>query len=91
MGDFNCDLNSKHNTMIQMMERYHIYNSIKGRHRRLTSTYKYREKPLDGIFGSDTICIQPGGHLPGNEISEHKLIWLDMHKEDILGNKRQQL
>ena len=74
MGDFNCDLNSKHNKMIQMMERYNIYNSIKGRYGWLTSTYEYGEKPLDGIFGSATISIQPGGHLPGNEISEHKLI-----------------
>ena len=26
MGDFNRDLNSKHNKMIQMMERYNNYN-----------------------------------------------------------------
>ena len=60
MGDFNSDLNSRNNKMTEMMGRNNIHNTIKGRHGRPTSTYEYGERPLDGIFCSDTIGIQAG-------------------------------
>ena len=84
MGDFNQDMN-KNNQITMMLKKYNIHDAIQQRHGRMTTTYEYGTNPIDSILCLDTITIQTGGHLPGTAISDHKIVWIEIHEEDILG------
>ena len=85
MGDFNQDMN-KTTRLTRMLRKYNIHDVIKKRHGRMTTTYEYGTNPIDSILCSDTISIKSGGHLQGTATSDHKLVWVEIHEEDILGN-----
>ena len=51
----------------------------------MTSKHEYGSNPIDRIFCSKTIQITAGGHCSGTESSDHKMIWIDIPKEDIVG------
>ena len=86
MGDFNEDT-SKRQKLGRLMEKHHLYNPIAERHGSPTTTHIYGERPIEAIFISEKMTIERGGHKTGNLLaSDHKAVWIDIPKEEILGN-----
>ena len=85
MGDFNEDTRET-GRLVKLMNKHQLYNPIEKKYGKGTTTYAHGDKPIDAIFISNTMKITKGGHKQGNlAMSDHKLIWIDIPKYEILG------
>ena len=86
MGDFNED--TRDNGRIKkLIAKHNMYNPIEERYGKTTTTYAYGTSPIDAIFISNNLSIKQGGHQEGDlTLSDHKVVWIDIAKEQIMGN-----
>ena len=87
MGDFNED--TRDNGRIKKLTKKHnMYNPIEDCYGKTTTTYAYGTSPIDAIFISNNLRITQGGHLEGNlTLSDHKVVWIDMSKKQLIGEQ----
>ena len=90
MGDFNVALKGQSKLEKELKDR--------GIEDVIRSTYGYADAPnthvrgshpIDAIFTSDTIHIAQGGYDKGRpEISDHRMLWVDITMDSLLGVDR---
>ena len=88
MGDFNQNTQCTKSPLVHMLKSLGLRDPIEEKYGGVCpATWVYGSKPIDGIFCSKTLCIIQGGHRPGNiSLSDHKLIWIDLHKSSLIGD-----
>ena len=91
MGDFNQDImaqGSKSSTA-KMLIRLGLSETITERHGKAApATHIYGKHPIDGIFTTRHIQPIKCGYLPGNiHVSDHRTLWIDIDKRNILGER----
>ena len=90
MGDFNMPINGTSRLERELKERG-IYDAIQRHYtyQKAPNTHARGSEPIDAIFVSDTIPLIRGGYEQGfTEISDHRMLWIDVHMDDILGGDR---
>ena len=84
LGDFN----SCYADLSTWMKELGLHEVIERRHEVLTQTHKRGQHytPIDCIFGSAHFSILQGGYLAYSRLhSDHRGIWVDIHKSLIYG------
>ena len=90
MGDFNTEINGR-SEIVKEFDKRGLRDAIQSRygHADAPNTHVRGSKPIDAIFISDTINIIKGGYDRGRpEISDHRLIWVDITLDNLLGEDR---
>ena len=90
MGDFNTPLNGMSRLEKELAERG-INDAIRTRYGYVEapSTHQRGSNPIDAIYVSETIEVTKGGYDPGMpEISDHRLLWVDISMDSLLGIDR---
>ena len=84
-GDWNRNVTSKQ--IIAEFEERHMYPVITGTHGiNGPATYNKGSYPIDEIFATPTLSIHACGYLEhGLNNSDHRPIWIELDKEEILG------
>ena len=94
MLDSNEDIANKKNKgitqAIRAIQELGLRELIIERHqdeRKPPGTHLRGIHPIDGIFGTPTVKIKQGGYRTFDPcLSDHRLIWIDISTEDIMGN-----
>lgn len=90
MGDFNVPLNDGGRLQNGLKKRG-MYDPIQERYgyAEAPNTHIRGSKPIDAIFLSETLRIERGGFDMGHrEISDHRMLWVDIKLDVILGKDR---
>ena len=90
MGDFNTALNGS-SRLERALNRRGIYDAIQQRYGQGQSpnSHKRGTHTIDGIFISETVQMIRGGYDGGqDEVSDHRLVWVDLEMDSILGTDR---
>ena len=87
MGDFNTNTQSRTSALILMLRgqglRDPIYDKYGGT---IPATHMNGSEPIDAIFCTHHLKIQQGGHCSGDiAVSDHKVIWVDISRQSLLG------
>jgi hypothetical protein len=72
-----------------LFERYGMRNSIFQRHgeRDAPPTYQQGSQVIDGIWATQGLSVVAGGYFaPGEEPTDHSLLWIDVTYESALGH-----
>ena len=89
MGDFNQPLEGQSRLETRLRERGIEDKLRKHYPGQAPNTHKRGSKPIDGIFASESITILKGGWEGGmDEISDHRLLWVDVSMDSLLGIDR---
>ena len=91
MGDFNQNVTStgKTSTTNKMLRSLGLEEQITSKHGSAAPpTFIYGNHPIDGIYTTRHIEPLRYGYLPGNiQISDHRILWMDIDIRSILGEK----
>ena len=90
MGDFNVALEG-HSKIEKELQERGLEDAIRSTygHMDAPNTHVRGSTPIDAIFISDTINITRGGYDRGrDEISDHRLLWVDITMDSLLGKDR---
>ena len=92
MGDFNQDI-TQNTTLTRLLKAEGLKDAIYGKYGgNPPQTYKWGSHPIDAIYTSSGINITQGGYKQGDiQISDHRLLWIDIQRNTILGAKSKDL
>jgi Reverse transcriptase (RNA-dependent DNA polymerase) len=90
-GDFNEDINGKN--IQKFLSDVGLVDLIQSQHGVAPNTNIHGSKPIDGIFGSTSLTATRSGFMSfaWGLSSDHRLIWVDIHSNKLLGNNAPKL
>lgn len=88
MGDFNRDM-SLNRGLRAILEGQGLKDALTERHGQGPASHIRGSKAIDGIWVSQNIEMLKGGVEAGNKIlSDHRMLWVDLTLDSILGARR---